>query len=423
MNRPVESSKQQEHGSTPGALALAVRILLPLLLLIGGILGFTWLAKKPENSAPFRGERKAVQTRVRELSKEDYRILIPAQGVVRAHSQVNITSQVAGRILKIRPTFEDGAFFKEGDVLLELDPTDFQLAVISAKSQVAQAELNLAQEKLRAAQAELDWKDLGYEGEPNEFVLRIPQVRLADRQLEQANAQLATAERSLERSKIRAPFSGRVLRRSAGIGQTVGGSTPLGEIFATDYSEARLAVSTRFLQDVSLPEDESHPPLAINLRDALADQSGIAWDATILRTEGALDSSTLELFAIARIEDPFGLQSDKTPLRIGQPVVADIPGHLLEDVFVIPREAISNLDRIRLVDPDTMTLGSATLEPLWSDEEHVVFRDSSIPDGTLLVLNRLVFAPDGGKVEIIDESVPLEPTAATAPISRGVGVE
>ena len=95
--------------------------------------------------------------------------------------------------------------------------------------------------------------------------------------------------------------------------------------------------------DLTLPEDVTDPPLAVRLKDGLVESSGLEWDALILRTEGALDASTLELFAIARIEDPYGLSSENVPLRVGQPVEADIPGRILEGVFVVPREAVSDL--------------------------------------------------------------------------------
>jgi RND family efflux transporter MFP subunit len=344
-----------------------------------------------------------VRTQV--LERQDYQIRVPTHGAIQAHSEVSVTAQVAGRVLRIHPTFEVGAFFKEGEVLLELDPVDFQEAVANAKAQVAQAIFNLEMEQIRAKQARVNWDSLGYEEPPSEFVLRLPQVALAKSQLARAEEQLETAERSLKRAHVRAPFDGRVLSQSVGVGQTIGSGTSLGVIIATDYSEVRLPISTRFLGDVTLPENIDDPPIEIVLRDGLGERTGVEWMARILRTEGALDASTLELFAVARVVDPFGLQTKRdVPLRVGQPVVSEIPGRVLSGVFVIPREAMTGLDRIRLVDPDTLTLSSAEVEPLWADDATIVFNDSAIEDGTLLVLTRLVYAPDGGQVELIEDT-------------------
>ena len=382
---------------------LVLRIVLPLALLVLGITGYNKLSVEiPEEAQP-RRERKPVETRVLELKREDYQVKIPSQGNVRAHGLVNLTAEVAGKVQAIHPPFEEGAFFAKGDILLEINPIDLQVALISAQAQVASAQLNLEKEEALAEQARLDWKDLGYEDEPSALVRREPQLKAARQGLLLAEAQEQSALRNLERTKVTAPFDGRVLRRTVGVGQSIGPSTSLAEIFATDYSEVRLPLSTLNLRDITLPEDASDPPLVVTLRDGLDDQSSTEWSARILRTEGALDANTLELFAIARIEDPFGLQSEQPPLRVGQPVIASIPGKTLEDVFVIPREAVSQLSRIRIVDPTTMKLDSSYIRPLHSDDDHIIFRDSSLEDGTLLVLTRLVYAPDGGGVIIIPE--------------------
>ena len=382
---------------------LVLRIVLPFVLLVLGVIGYNKLSvEMPEEAQP-RRERKPVETRVLELKREDYQVEIPSQGNIRAHGLVNLTAEVAGKVQAIYPSFEEGAFFSKGDILLEINPIDLQVALISAQAQVASAQLNLEKEEALAEQARLDWKDLGYEDEPSALVRREPQLKAARQGLLLAEAQEESALRNLERTKVTAPFDGRVLRRTVGAGQSIGPSTALAEIFATDYSEVRLPLSTLNLRDITLPEDASDPPLVVTLRDGLDDQSSTEWSARILRTEGALDANTLELFAIARIEDPFGLRSEQPPLRVGQPVIASIPGKTLEDVFVIPREAVSQLSRIRIVDPTTMKLDSSYIRPLHSDDDHIIFRDSSLEDGTLLVLTRLVYAPDGGGVIIIPE--------------------
>ena len=399
-----------EERLRPGLLGIVVRIVLPIVLLVVGIIGYGKLSIKQPEEAPPRPEAKAIEARVHELKRQDYQMLVPSQGHIRAHSLVTFTSQVSGRVQIIHPTFEEGAFFKKDDVLLEINPIDFQVALISAQAQMAGAQLNLDKEEALAEQARLDWKDLGYKDEPSALVRREPQLRAARQTLALAQAQEASALRNLERTKVTAPFDGRVLTRTVGVGQTIGAGTPLGGIFATDYSEVRLPVSTLRLGDLTLPEDTDDPPLSVTLQDGLDEDSTTAWDASILRTEGALDARTLELFAIARIEDPYGLKSEKVPLRVGQPVTAAIPGRMLEDVFVIPREAVSRLSRIRVVNPETMKLGTAYIRPLHSDDDHIVFKSSSLEDGTLLVLTRLVYAPDGGDVVVVVDNVPEEAT-------------
>ena len=193
-------------------LGIVSRIVLPAALLVLGVVGYQKLSVEvPEEARP-RPERKPVETRVIELKREDYQVTIPSQGSIRAHGLVTVTAQVAGRVKAIHPPFEEGAFFAKGDVLLEIDPVDLQVALISAQAQVASAQLNLEKEEALAEQARLDWKDLGYEDEPSSLVKREPQLKAARQGLLLAQAQEESALRDLERTKLTAPFDGRVLR-------------------------------------------------------------------------------------------------------------------------------------------------------------------------------------------------------------------
>jgi len=382
-------------------LSLVVRVLLPLALLAAGWIGYSTLATKPEEAKRPPPEPRAIKTRAVELHVEDFPSTVSAGGVTRPHNEVTLTPQVSGRISRVLPGFEDGAFFAAGDVLVELDPQDFETAVIVAMANRARAISAHALEQTRSDQAKLNWDEL-YDEEPTELVLRLPQLREAEANVKAAEAQLEQANRNLERANVRAPFAGRVRQRTVGVGQSVGPGTPLGTIFAIDYAEVRLPITAEEMAFLELPEVADDPPVDVKLRDALGHGETV-WHAQIIRREGALDQSSLELFAIARVDDPFGRESGLPPLRIGQPVVGTIPGHILEDVLVAPRKAVRQLDRIVLINPRTLTIETRTIEPIWSSEDRVVFRDETIPDGWLLATTNLVYAPVGSTVEILPD--------------------
>jgi hypothetical protein len=177
--------------------------------------------------------------------------------------------------------------------------------------------------------------------------------------------------------------------------------TVLGSVFASDYAEVRLPISGRDLPLLQLPEAAGDPPVAVVLGDALNPGNPTEWVASIIRTEGALDANSLELFGIARVDDPFGQKSGKPPLRIGQPVTAKINGKVLNGVMALPRIAVRQMDQIYLVDRERLTLKSMTIEPIWSDEAHILIRSPWIADGDLLATTHLVYAPDGARVEIL----------------------
>ena len=401
---------------------LMLRTLLGLAILGIGWGGYAMLSQEPEQSKKPRGKPRVIRTRVVELAVEDFQTTVSTRGIVRAHNEVTLTGQVSGRIVKVMPNFEDGAFFEKDEVLLELDPADFEVAVIAANAQLARATAAFKQEETRANQARRNWEELGYTEEPNDLVLRKPQLAEAQANVDAANAQLARAKRDQLRAKIRAPFAGRVRRRSVGLGQAMSGGTPLGQIFAVDYAEVRLPIPGRDMKFLDLPETSEDSPVDVELRDALNPENSVVWKGQIVRTEGALDQSSLELFAIARIPDPFGRHRNSggeskesfAPLRIGQPVLGSITGSILEDVVVVPRLAVRQLDRIYLVDKDELTLKRLTISSIWSDEDRMVVRDPEIFHGALLSVTNVVYAPDGSKVELMPEPESTEAVASEA---------
>jgi len=124
-----------------------------------------------------------------------------------------------------------------------------------------------------------------------------------------------------------------------------------------DHSAAALAQASADVDSASAQVDRAKrdlertndPPLAVELRDAVRRAPEPAWPAKIIRTEGAVDENSLDLFAIARVEDPFGIKSGHPPLRIGQPLTASIAGKTLTNVVALPRGAVRQLDQVVLV--------------------------------------------------------------------------
>lgn len=396
-------------------MRLLIHILIPIVVVLLGVAGFFTLKglekvtlfgkelgqeKKPSPAHnPGGGGRPVFRTRAMALEPQDYTVRLRSQGEVRTHNATTLTAQVNGRISVISNRFQDGAFFSKGDILLEIDPADYHTELAAAQAQLARAEANFAQEQARAKQALLNWKDAGFSGEPSDLVLRKPQLREAKASVTSARSALERAERNLERTKVRAPYDGRVRKRSVGLGQQVGASTPLGEVFSTDFAEVRLPLTTRDLEYYTPPQKPGETGKENNVTfTSILSGDGREWHGTVLRAEGELDEESRQLFVIARIDDPFALKSEGQPLYIGQPVRATIPAKKLKDVVVIPREHMSGLNEVLLVrDGKLRRVG---IVPLWSGPGAVVTRDGIKP-GDQLATTRMPYAPEGAPVEII----------------------
>ncbi|PQO43917.1 efflux RND transporter periplasmic adaptor subunit [Blastopirellula marina] len=394
-------------------IGLLVRVAIPCAILAAGWFGFRLLAdplERPPKPAP---KKVMLRSRVEDLQYVDYPVVVKTHAVVQAHNQVTLNSQVSGAVAKVSPSFEVGAYFKKGETLVEIDPRDYETALLMAESQLsaAKSELKLAKlvedRKLRLVESN---------------AVSQGEVAAASASREQAEANVSLAETeveraklSLERTKITAPFDGRVMTKQIGIGQLAGANAPLGEVFAIDYVEVRLPISGEQRAFLELPEFADDPQLAVEFRDGIAPNNEAVWVGKIVRTEGVLDSDSRDLFAIARIDDPFGRKSGKAPLRISQPVIASIEGKVLHDVIALPRAAVRQMDHIVLVNRDDQTLLPLRVEAIWSDADKVIVPAAALPKGMWLATTPMPFTPKGAKIEIIppaDNSISIAESAS-----------
>ncbi len=404
MTDPIKDGSQSTVPGhhRPGPFGLLVRVLLPIAILAIGGFAFVKLADKPPEEESPPAEKRIIRTKVTPLASCDYQVRITTNGIVQSHNEAVLSAQVSGRITKISPAFEVGSYFDAGDVLVELDARDYetQVAITESRRLSTEAALKLATQDHDRIIDLFENDNIGTQADVDEAIATRAQ---AEAELESILAQLDQAKRDLERTKILAPFAGRVREKAVGLGESVNTGTPLGIVFAVDYAEVRLAIPARDRQFLDLPEMEGDAPVPVELRDAIAEDSKVVWKANIVRTEGILDRDSLELFAIARIIDPFGLKSGHPPLRVGQPVEGAIRGETLEKVMALPRAAVRELNKVNLVDSKDLTLISLTVDPIWSDEDFVIVRDPRIEDGAWLATTHIVYAPEGSKVEIIPD--------------------
>jgi multidrug efflux system membrane fusion protein len=387
-----------------------LRLLIPLVV-VGGCASFAYfmMVTKPE---PRTRPSFTVPTYIKatRLKLEDYPVIIRSQGTVRARTRSTLIPEVSGRILSVSPAFRDGGFFEKGDLLLEIDPSDYAAAVVVSEATLAQAVSALAQEKAQSKQAQENWDKLG-KGDANPLVLREPQLAEAQARVDSAQARLDQSEREWERTKITAPYAGRILQQQVDIGQVVGLNTTLASIFAVDYVEIRLPLSNEHLDHIKLPEayrGEGANAAPLGPKVKLSGTYGsrtIVWDGQIVRADGALDLRSRQLFVVAQVDNPYGRSdSDKPPLKVGQFVQAEIDGITLENVFVVPRSVVRGGNEVLIVDGQSK-LERRIIEPLWSDRANVVTR-VGLNEGEVICLTALAFVANGASVLAEIDGVP-----------------
>jgi RND family efflux transporter MFP subunit len=278
---------------------------------------------------------------------EQVRLTVESQGEVDAEHMIDLVSELQGKITRVSTSFLTGGYFRAGDVLLEIDPTDYELGRIIAEAKVAEAIEDLELEQL---ESELASKGL--------FPMREARVASAEARVQSARADLAQAEAVLARTQIRAPFDGRVLFTQADLGQYVSMAQVLGRIFSTDIAEILLPLTDQQLRYLEQPFGTNRNEVPLDTPVTLRAEVGghpVEWSGRLHRMSGAIDPDNRVWFAVVRVDDPYGLKAgggQRSPLAVGMFVEAEIEGRVVENVFRVPRSALRNKSDVLVIDSD-----------------------------------------------------------------------
>ena len=375
--------------------------ILGLIVLSLSLATAYYLNSNPPNAQREKPPVAVLQVEHLIAEPQNYAIEVESYGIVQARTRGNLTARVSGEIINVSDNFRSGSFFEKDDLLLQIDPRDFQTALVNAKANVSKAQATLAQEQAQADQAAKDWQRLGNSGKAPDLVLRKPQLSAARAELEWNNAALAKAHLGLSRTQITAPYNGRIISKHVDLGQYVTTGTNLAEIFAIDYAEVRLPLSSNDYAQLEIIEsyqaenkagsDEKKPQ--VKIVSQLGNQKQI-YNGFISRSEGVFDSSTRQIRVVAHIDDPYGMSQ---PLIIGQFVTAIIKGREIRNVFVIPNRAIYQGSYVFVVEDGVIKRRDIKLD--WQDSEMSVISEGLV-SGDIVVTTPLNDSISGTKVRL-----------------------
>ncbi|MBC2595393.1 efflux RND transporter periplasmic adaptor subunit [Ruficoccus amylovorans] len=385
---------------------LFIAVALPVLVLLASFAAAEFLIffrPQPAVSVP---DPVVPSVEVIEVTSSDVPLIIRTQGTVQASRQTALAAEVSGRILSLSPNFRPGGFVEKGEVLVTIDPSDYEANLAQAEANLAQARVNLVQEEALAEQARLDWDELG-RGEPTDLALNLPQVERAKASILSAQAALERARRDLERTKIRAPYDGRVLEQRVDVGGYVTGApgTPVGSVYGTDTAEIRLPVSDNEMAFLDLPflfrEEGETPGPPVTLT---ADFGGsrYTWEGRLVRSEGTADTRSRLLYVVAEVPEPYrrdAAHPARPPLKVGMFVEAGIEGRTLRGVYRLPRTALADNRTVLLANADNR-LERRTVKTVWSDREQAIVEEGLEP-GDRVVLTPLQYVVEGMPLRVV----------------------
>ncbi|UTW56949.1 efflux RND transporter periplasmic adaptor subunit [Kordiimonas sp. SCSIO 12610] len=346
---------------------------------------------------------RPIALKVDEVKSDTVVLSVNTQGEVRAKTEIDIISEVSGRIVSVSSEFAEGSSFEPSTTLIKIDDSNYKLAVTRAEARVADAYVQLEQQLANAKLKQKQWDDSKAwikDGKPTALALNKPQVAQAQANLRAAEADLAEANLNLSRTNIRMPFNGRVTERSVGVGQFVTTGAKLGRVFGTDVVEIRLPLTDLQLAELNLPvgfeaKNSYAPKVTLKARIGNQQQS---WEGKIVRTLASIDQQTRLAYAMAEVEKPYAQADGKSPLPVGLFVSAEIEGIKSQAAFVMPRTALREEDKVYIIDDGKLRI--KTVDVLATSKDRLLV-SSGVNVGDQVVTSAVRTAIEGMAVEPI----------------------
>jgi RND family efflux transporter MFP subunit len=384
----------------------AKKIIIPLIIILASFVIMKLLiADRPEPKKEVRRD-PGILVQVMKAERNDIEVVIHGTGTVEAAEEISIIPQVSGRIIYASPNLDVGGFFKTGELLFEIEDTDYRLALERSLSVRSKAEYELASIESQAQIARAEWARINTNNNipPNPLVLFEPQLKSAKSELASATASVKQAKLDLERTKMKSPFNSRVRSENIDLGQYVKNGTGVAVLAGTDTAEISVPLSLDDISWLRVPhraETATGSPATVflNIRNKQYE-----WQGSVVRSTGEVDTKSRMMQLVVEISDPYGLARKQTlhpTLAVGTFVDVSIKGKKLKNVFVIPRMALRDDSTIWIMDKDS-GLQIREITPVRIERENIIVSDG-INDGDLIILSNISGAANGMKLRSMEQ--------------------
>ena len=374
------------------------RIVYPLLVLIAaaGAAALLIISKPAAVGEDYVPPPTTVRTVT--VQKRAEHLTVRSQGTVQPRTESQLIPEVSGRVVWMAPSLVAGGTFEHGDVLLRIDPADYRNAVerggavltrVRVESEHAQDEL----ERLKT----LHSQNLASQSQLDEAERRY---LVADANFTESSINLQQAQRDLGRTEITAPYSGRVRNEQVDLGQFVSRGSAIATIYATDYAEIRLPISSSqvtYLDISTSGQLRSDPPAPVSVSGNFG-RIKFIWSGELVRTEAEIDSRSRMIYGVARIKNE-GL-ADMPPLTVGLFVQAEIQGRLVKDVIRLPRSAMRDDSQVLVVGADNR-LSFRQVSVLRVEHDEVLI-DKGLEDGERVCVSPMQTVVEGMQVQAVE---------------------
>jgi RND family efflux transporter MFP subunit len=410
---------------------IAPKILLPIVLIAASLAGANYLrATKPEveptpETEPVWNVRAAI------VERQDHRPVLDLYGELVAGREVIIRPKVAGEVIEASEKLREGGRFAGDEVMLEIDPFDYQTAIDDLNAQVAEAKARRAEllanrateemmleldrdqralisrnvqryERLSSSSAAsekaFDDAKIALSRQTGTVSQRQQAIVMLDARLAQQDAvivRLSVAQRRAERdladTVIKAPFAGVIADVDAQIGKQLSVNDAVARLIDDQALEIGFQLADadfgRLWQSGLIGRE-------VTGRWKLG-EAVFTLPATIVRVVPTIDPASGGVAVYARIDGEHG----EMPLRPGAFIEVEMQDRLYEDVVELPASALFNENIVYVIEDDRLRAETVDLVAARGDQ---VLIATEIEEGAAILASRLAEVGSGLKVRVVE---------------------
>jgi RND family efflux transporter MFP subunit len=376
---------------------------LCLAILAATAAGIRWIYDNEPKAQQINHKRKsAALVETVTVERKTWSPQLVVLGTVQAAQEIVLSPRVRGQVLELSSSFVPGGMVKEGELLLQIDPADFENTVSIRRSELEQVEASWEIEEGRQNLAKQELELLGDSiDEVNRaLVLRKPQAASIKSQLNASRAAVERAELDLARTKLFAPFDAQVLQRSVNVGSQVQPGDDLAQLVGVDEYWVIAAVPIRNLRWIKFGQSGTEGS-TVTLSNSDAWGSNIVRQGRVARMIGALDEETRLARVLVTVDDPLGLKSDVPPLILDTLLEVRIEATPIQDVVRLNREYVHDGDTVWVMNDDKLEIRET--EIAFRDPEYAYIL-SGLESGDEIVTTTLATVADGVMLRKIGEA-------------------
>jgi len=364
----------------------------PLLIIVFTVLIVAIMMATRPQLAPVDLPERVWPVEVVTVGLRDEQPVLELFGEVMAGRRSELRALVPGTIVEVGPGFREGAFVAAGELLVQIDPFDYQNDVAEQTALLSEARANLETKRRDLKRI----RELFAEKNVSEQSLDDAKLALEQQQasLEQRRIGLERAKRALRDSRLTAPYAGVLSGVSVDLGKRLSVNDKVADVIDTARLEVLFTLSNAQFGRI-VESGEQFTGRVIDVIWQVGNDK-LSFQATVERVGAEIDSTTGGVVLYAAIDPDV-----QTLLRPGAFVVIQMPDKNYPQVFRAPDSALYGNDTVYVIEDDRLAARSVSILGYAGDD--ILFKSSGEPrvrDGDRVVITQIREGGQGVKVEI-----------------------